>query len=67
MKTEFVVTVNDVRLANAKLIAGVKPNFSRQPLAVQKMAQEFERTLPERIAEAGRQALHAYNHQYEPA
>lgn len=67
MKTVFVITVNDVRLANAKVMAGVEPNFSQQPKSVQRIVNDFQYTLPERITEAGRQALHAYNHQYEPA
>jgi hypothetical protein len=58
--SRIIVTVSEVRLANAKLIAGVKPDFSRQPLAVQKVVNEMKQTLPDRIAEAGRQALHAY-------
>ena len=55
--TRVFVTIEDVRLANAKLMAGVRPDFSAYPQSVQATVREMQASLPDGLAEAARQAM----------
>lgn len=55
--TRVSVTIEDVRLANAKLMAGVRPDFSAYPQSVQAAVREMQSSLPDRLPEAVRQAM----------
>ena len=50
--TPITITLEDVRLANAKMMVGLKPNFSQCPAEIRAKLRELEASIPGRLADA---------------
>lgn len=55
--TRVIISIENVRLANAKVIAGAVTDISRHPASVQRAIKDVQSSLPQKISEAARRVM----------